>query len=228
MTSDKLSRILRNIPLFHIFTDLLEFGINKMYNGNYDINGKKEDGIMYYGTKVKLRAYKKEDIPLAYDFVNDGELKKLLVTDVPFPTMYEEEEQWYESLLKDKDNYNFAIEDLETGNYIGGCGINKLDWLNRVATIGIMIGDKRYWGKGYGTDAVKVLNKFIFQQMNMNKIKLNVFSFNERAKKSYDKCGFQIEGILRQELFRDGEYYDEYVMALLLEDWKRKVDNQEI
>ncbi|SHJ72490.1 Protein N-acetyltransferase, RimJ/RimL family [Clostridium amylolyticum] len=183
---------------------------------------------MYYGNKIKLREYKREDIALAYSYVNDMEVKRLLVTDVPFPTIYEQEESWFESLLKEKNNYNFAIEDLETGSYIGGCGINNLDWLNRVATIGIMIGDKRYWGKGYGTDAIKVLNKFIFQQMNINKIKLNVFSFNERARKCYEKCGFQVEGILRQELFRDGEYHDEYVMGLLLEDWKSKVNSKEI
>ena len=56
--------------------------------------------------------------------------------------------------------------------------------------------------------------------MNINKIKLNVFSFNERAKKCYERCGFKVEGVLKQELFRNGKYYDEYVMAMFLEDWR--------
>jgi RimJ/RimL family protein N-acetyltransferase len=176
---------------------------------------------MYYGNKVKLRAYKKEDIKLAYEYMNDSEIKKLLVNKIPYPMILEEEEKWFDSLLDSKDTYNFAIEDLETGKYIGGCGINNINWLNRIAVIGIYIGDKDCWGKGYGTDAVNILNKFIFEQMNINKIKLNVFSFNERAKKCYEKCGFKVEGVLKQELFRNGKYHDEYIMSIFFEDWSK-------
>jgi len=73
--------------------------------------------------------------------------------------------------------------------------------------------NKNYWGKGYGTDAMKVLMKFIFEDMNMNKIRLSVFSFNERAKRCYEKCGFQVEGILKKEIFKEGKYYDEIIMS---------------
>jgi len=75
-------------------------------------------------------------------------------------------------------------------------------------------GDKEYWGKGYGTDAMKVLMKFIFEEMNINKIRLGTFSFNERAIKSYQKCGFEIEGVLKDEIFKEGKYYDEIIMAV--------------
>lgn len=177
---------------------------------------------MYYGEKIKLRAYKREDVLLACEYMNDSELKRLLVNKIPYPMILEEEEKWYESLINLKDSYNFAIEDLGSGKYIGGCGINQINWLNRIAIIGIFIGDKNYWGKGYGTDAVNTLVKFIFEQMNMNKVKLSVFSFNERAKKCYEKCGFKVEGVLRQELFRDGKYNDEYIMSILFEEWKKK------
>lgn len=88
-----------------------------------------------------------------------------------------------------------------------------------MAVEGIFIGDKKYWGKGYGTDAMRVLVKFIFEQMNIHKVKLNVYSFNERAIKSYEKCGFKVEGVLRQEIFRDGRYYDEIIMGLLKEEY---------
>lgn len=177
---------------------------------------------MYYGKKVKLRAYKKEDTVLAYEYMNDNELKRLLVNKIPYPMILEQEENWFKSLIDSKDSYSFAIEDLETGKYIGGCGINQINWLNRIATVGIFIGNKNYWGKGYGTDAMNTLVKFIFEQMNINKVKLNVFDFNKRAKKCYEKCGFKVEGVLRQELFRDGKYCDEYVMGMLFEEWKEK------
>lgn len=130
-----------------------------------------------------------------------------------------EEEEWVKSQKSNKNGeYNFAIEDIKTKRYIGGCGIQNVNWLTRVATVGIMIGDEGYLGKGYGTDAMKVLMKFIFQDMNIRKIRLSTFSFNVRAQKSYEKCGFKVEGILKDEVFKDGKYYDEIVMSAFSSD----------
>jgi len=174
---------------------------------------------MFTGNKIRLREYMKEDAPLAQKYLNDPEIKRLLNPRIPFPITLEEEHKWLEFNSLSKDKYSFAIESLEDKRYIGGCGLNDIDWKNSVATIGIFIGDKTLWGKGYGSDAVKVLISFIFGQMNINKIKLNVYSFNTRAIKAYEKCGFLREGILRQELFRDGKYHDEWIMAILREDY---------
>ncbi len=169
---------------------------------------------MYYGEKVCLRAYKEEDIQKVTSFVNDKEIKKFYDTDVSFPITLWEEETWVKSQKGNKNGeYNFAIEDIKTKKYIGGCNIQNVNWLTRVALVGIMIGDKDYLGKGYGTDAMKVLMKFIFQDMNIRKIRLSTFSFNVRAQKSYEKCGFKVEGILKDEVFKDGKYYDEIVMS---------------
>lgn len=173
---------------------------------------------MYKGEKIRLREYRKEDIKLALEYLNDAEIKRNLTPAIPFPYTLEDEEKWYESNTALKDTYNFAIETLEGKEYIGGCGINKVDWKNSNVVVGIFIGNKEYWNKGYGTDAMKVLVKFIFEQMNINKIKLNVYSFNERAIKSYEKCGFKIEGVLRKEIYKDGKYHDEIVMGLLKDE----------
>lgn len=173
---------------------------------------------MYYGEKVCLRSYKEEDIKIANSLVNDKELKKFLVTGIPFPMSSWEEEAWIKSQKSNNNGeYNFAIEDIKTNKYIGGCGIQTVNWLTRVATVGIMIGDKNYWSKGYGTDAMKVLVKFIFENMNIRKIRLSTFSFNLRAKKCYEKCGFQVEGILKDEIFKEGKYYDEIIMSVFSE-----------
>lgn len=177
---------------------------------------------MYYGEKVCLRAYKEEDIKVATELVNDAELKKFLTPGIPFPMSLWQEEEWIKS-QKDSQSgeFNFAIEDMKTKKYIGGCGLENVNWLARTAVVGIMIGDKNYWGKGYGTDAMKVLLKFIFENMNINKVKLNVFSFNERAIKSYKKCGFKVEGILKDEIFKEGKYYDEVLMAIFKEEFEK-------
>ena len=89
-----------------------------------------------------------------------------------------------------------------------------MNWLSRVALVEIMIGDKDYLDKGYGTDAMKTLISFIFDSMNINKVRLSTFSFNERAIKSYKKCGFTVEGVLKNEIFKDGKYYDEIIMSI--------------
>lgn len=170
---------------------------------------------MYEGTLVRLRSYKREDIQTVTRYINDEEVKRNLSPGIPFPYTIEDEERWYESNTALKDTYNFAIETLKDSVYLGGCGINEIDWKNSKVVVGIFIGNKEYWNKGYGTDAMKVLIKFIFEQMNINKIKLNVYSFNERAIRCYEKCGFIREGVLRQEIYRDGKYYDEIVMGLL-------------
>lgn len=176
---------------------------------------------MYIGTKTLLRAYKKEDIDLTCQYINDSEIKKLLMPGIPYPITLEEEYKWYDKQTAFGDLYNFAIETIDDKKYIGGCGINNVDWKNSIVTVGIFIGNKDYWNKGYGTDAMKILIKFAFEQMNINKVKLNVYSFNERAIKSYEKCGFKKEGALRQEIFRDGKYHDEYIMSILKEEYFR-------
>lgn len=174
---------------------------------------------MYTGTKTKLREYKKYDVEIVKKYINQPEVKSLLHAGIPYLYTLEDEMKWYEEISALKDTYSFAIETIEDEKYIGGCGINNVDWKNSVAEIGIFIGNKDYWGKGYGTDAMQVLIKFIFNEMNINKIKLQVFSFNERAIKCYEKCGFMVEGVLRQEIFRNGRYHDDIVMGLLRDDY---------
>jgi RimJ/RimL family protein N-acetyltransferase len=178
---------------------------------------------MYTGKLVRLRAYKKEDLPLAQVWLNDPEMKTNLAPGIPYPYTLEDEEKWYlGNTSSNNDVYTFAIEDLATGSYIGGCGINWVDWKNSRAMVGIAIGNKDFLGKGYGTDAMEVLVAFIFNQMNIRKIKLMVYAFNERAIQSYKKCGFVVEGVKKLEVFKNGAYHDEIEMALFRDDWEAR------
>lgn len=175
---------------------------------------------MYTGKLVKLREYRKEDAKLAQKLINNPSIKKNLTTSIPFPICEWEEEKWVQSNSAfSSSKYSFAIETLDDNKYIGGCGINTINWLSRTAEIGIFIGNTDYHSKGYGSDALKVLINFIFNQMNIRKIKLNVYSFNERAIGCYKKLGFQNEGTLRDELFRDGKYYNIVMMGMFKEEF---------
>lgn len=178
---------------------------------------------MFVGKKVKLRGLKMEDVERAYEYMSDPEVLLNLSPGIPYPMTLERERQWFESQIEMKDTYNFSIEDIETGLYIGGCGINKIDWKNSIATVGIYIGDRDFRDKGYGTEAMKLLIHFIFNQMNINRIQLFVFSFNERAISSYKKNGFIEEGRMKQAVYRNGEYHDEIVMAILRENYIKSI-----
>ena len=174
---------------------------------------------MYTGEKVRLREYRKEDAPKAQAYINEPEIKRLL-GGAPFPLTLADEEKFLAQQSAWSDTYSFAIETIADEHYIGGCGLNRLDWKNRVVEIGIFIGDKAYWNQGYGTDALQVLLRFVFQQLNMNKVSLQVLSFNGRAQRVYQRLGFIEEGCLRQERYVDGSYHDMLVMGLLREEYE--------
>lgn len=170
---------------------------------------------MFEGKLVRLREYRKEDIPLKLCYINDSEVLQYLEPGIPYPVTLNEELRWFDSISAFKDTYRFAIETVSDSNYIGDCGINSIDWKNRIAGVSIFIGSGAYRGKGYGTEAMQLLISFIFDQMNVNKVRLFVYSFNERALRSYEKCGFRTEGVMRQEIFRNGEYFDVIAMGIL-------------
>lgn len=175
---------------------------------------------MFEGKLVRLREYRKEDISIKLSYINDPEVIGYMESGIPYPLTLNEELKWFEAISAFKDTYRFAIEAISSGKYIGECGINSIDWKNRVASVVIFIGGKECRGRGFGTEAMKILLSFAFEQINVNKVRLNVYSFNERAIKSYEKCGFKKEGVLRQEIFRNGKYYDTIVMGLLREEWE--------
>ncbi len=174
---------------------------------------------MFEGKLVRLREYRKEDIPLRLSYINDPEVLKYLEPGIPYPVTLTEELRWFDSISAFKDTYRFAVETASDSNYIGDCGINSIDWKNGIVGVSIFIGNSTYRGKGYGTEAMQLLMGFIFNQMSVNKIRLYVYSFNERAIKSYAKCGFKTEGLLRQEIFRNGEYFDVIAMGILREEY---------
>ncbi|MEG0134740.1 MAG: GNAT family protein [Cetobacterium sp.] len=175
---------------------------------------------MFKGNKIKLRAYKLDEVKKVLDLLEEEGLRETLMGDTIFPISFESEKSFIEKAVNyDGELFNFAIESLETKEYIGGCGINNLDRKNSKAIIGIWLG-KKYHGKGYGSDALRVLCNFMFQEMNINKIKLNYYEFNEAGKRCYEAIGFKEEGRNRKELYRHGRYYDTINMGLFREELK--------
>lgn len=173
---------------------------------------------MILGKNIKLRALNNDDKVKILNWVNDPDIK--ILTGGIFPISEIEHQRWFESRVLEPINKIFGIECNENSEIIGIIGLKDTDLLNRSSELYIYIGNKEYWGKGYGTQAVSRLVEFCFEELNLNRISLCVFDYNERAIASYKKAGFKVEGVLRQSLYKKGEYHDKVLMSILRDDLK--------
>jgi RimJ/RimL family protein N-acetyltransferase len=138
-----------------------------------------------------------------------------------FPHTLTGTENFLNSKLEGKGNQGFVIADKETKNYIGQIDLINIDWKNRVAKMGIVIGDPQNRGKGYGTEAVGLLQTFVFERLNLNKLELDVHDYNLNAYRCYLKCGFVEEGRIRQNFYIDGRYTDTIIMGILKSEYEQ-------
>ena len=130
---------------------------------------------------------------------------------------YLNEVEALESLAKDGNHFSIITQ--EKDKVIGNCSFFNVDPINRSAEIGIVIGEKDYWGLGYGSEALKLLLKFGFEHRNYNNIHLRVYAFNERAIASYEKVGFKKQGVFREALIRGNKKYDMVYMDILADEY---------
>lgn len=114
----------------------------------------------------------------------------------------------------------FAIHTLEDDRLIGTIDLGGFDWTAQVAWVGIGIGEREYWGKGYGSDAMRVMLRYAFEELNLQRVSLDVFEYNERGISCYQKCGFKEEGRLRQVLYRYDKRWDMILMGILRSEWQ--------
>jgi RimJ/RimL family protein N-acetyltransferase len=173
-----------------------------------------------YGKKIMLREYREDDLEPMRRWVNDADIVCHLSDIFLYPHPLQATEQFLDEMLEGKsDSRGFVIADPVTEAYIGQVNLDRIDWKNRVGTIGIVIGSPEELGKGYGSDAMELLVRFAFMEMNLNRLELEVYDFNERANRSYLRAGFREEGRLRERQFKNGRYVDLIVMGLLRSEW---------
>ena len=172
------------------------------------------------GKRVMLRDYRKEDLPYMRSWVNDAEITKYLSNVFLYPHTLTQTESFLQSNLEGRGDYKgFVIAHKDTEEYIGQLDLVKIDWVNRKALIGIVIGNKEYQNNGYGTEAIGLLQDFAFNKLNLHKLELEVRAFNERAIKCYKKCGFVEEGRIRENFYADGKYTDTLYMGVLKDEY---------
>jgi RimJ/RimL family protein N-acetyltransferase len=176
-----------------------------------------------FGRHLRLRAIEREDLKKFHEWVNDPEVTRGLA--MYLPKSMAEEEEWFNSLARhDPKERPFAMDTRKgkAWKLIGNCGAFKVDAVNRSAELGIMIGDKSEWDKGYGAEAMSLLLRHCFETLNLNRAYLRVYADNVRAVRSYEKDGFVLEGRLREGVYKFGKYEDVLLMSVLRSEWESR------
>jgi RimJ/RimL family protein N-acetyltransferase len=174
---------------------------------------------MLKGQKTILRAITRDDLERLWQFNNDVEVELASGGDPPLPQSLARLQTEYENdIVKGgRDGARFAIE--ADQKCIGQCALFNFNETATTCELGITIGDKAYWGRGYGHDAIHSLLDYAFRLRNMRRVHLSVNGNNQRAIKAYKSCGFLEEGCLRAHVWNNGEYIDLVIMGLLREEW---------
>ena len=164
------------------------------------------------GDRIYLSPRNSEDVEQFTQWLNDFETTDYLGRSGTLITI-EGEKKYLEE--NNSPESTFVIVTLDNNKMIGTVSLEKINWRNRTATLGIFIGEKDYHSKSYGTEAINLILEYGFKYLNLHSIKLDLVSANERAHKSYLKCGFKDTGYTRDNIFINGKYYDKLHMDIL-------------
>ena len=171
---------------------------------------------MIVGDKVRLVHLDEEKhLDHIMEHFNDPEMRVFLGGYAPVTR--DAEREWIRSAneeMKQRRAFTFAIERIPECDMIGSLGLHDIDWLSRNAVLGIAIYPKKFWGKGYGTEALELLIDYGWTHLNLRRIHLGVHDFNPRAKHVYEKLGFRLYGTAHKRFYVNGEYVDTHYMEL--------------
>jgi ribosomal-protein-alanine N-acetyltransferase len=170
------------------------------------------------GERLYLRPIERDDLQRCYDWMNDEDLRATL--SQRYPLSLAREADWVERATRGQDpsELHLAICLVQADRHVGNCGLVSIDRDNGTATLGILIGERDCRGQGLGEEAVRTLCRYAFDEMNLHKIRLEVYAINPAAMKTYERVGFRKEGVLREDAYRQGRRIDVVRMGLLRGD----------
>jgi RimJ/RimL family protein N-acetyltransferase len=171
------------------------------------------------GRLVRLAALNPEiDAAIVARWSRDTEYHRLADNDPAYPRSTRMVRTWLER--DNERSFGFGIRTVSDDRLIGNIGGWIESWAHGEGWVGIVIGERDYWGRGYGTDAMLIMLRFAFAELNLRRMALGVFANNPRAIRSYEKAGFQREGVVRGDCRRDGQRWDTVYMGILREEWE--------
>ena len=177
------------------------------------------------GEKLYLRGLERSDLEGEYfDWLNDREVTKFLESG-GFPNTLEKMEEFYRNTALSNNNVIFAIIDKKKDKHIGNIKLGPINWITRIAPLGIMIGNKESWGKGYGTEAIRLVVHYAFKRLNLHKVIAGAAAIHQASIRAFQKAGFEIEGQAKSQFFLDGDYCDSLYLGLTREDFLKHQEN---
>ena len=173
-----------------------------------------------YGEHIMLREYKADDIGELRKWVNNADTTRYLSTNFwPAQTMTDSEGFLQNMMQSSKFAYNFVIADLQDERYIGQLDIFRLNWQLRQGELGMVIAQPEDRGRGYGTEALRLLQDFAFLTLGLERLELEVHMGNQGALRCYQKAGFTLEGVRRHAFYHNGAFCDVGMMSVLRADY---------
>lgn len=172
------------------------------------------------GRLVVLRRHVPDNLQAFRRWYADPEIARLARYQEA-PMRPEEIERFFAARVMGADALAMAIHERVTDRLVGTCALSQLDGDNGSALFHITIGEKDVWGRGYGTEATRLMLDHAIGTLGLHRVALFVFEFNERAIRAYQRCGFVLEGRSRESIWRDGRWWDELAMSVLESDWRR-------
>jgi RimJ/RimL family protein N-acetyltransferase len=168
---------------------------------------------------IYLRPAERDDLPMFVDWLTDARTTRTLALVSPIGQAGEE--RWFDNLVAHHgdDLWHFVICRVADDRAVGAVDLHEIDVRNGSAGLGIVIGDPDDTGHGYGSDALRALIAFGFGELRLERIWLDVYAYNERARHVYERVGFVHEGTLRRAFFREGTFHDVHRMAILRNKW---------
>ncbi len=175
---------------------------------------------LFYGERVRLTSLYPSDVQTMTRWYEDGEFARLFDTNPAHPKSESAIHKWLDGNERDRDSFALAIRMLYSDDLIGYVQIDGIQWTHGCGWLAIGIGSPSHRNKGYGTEAMRLTMRFAFHELNLHRLQLTVFGYNEAAIKLYERLGFQREGAFREYLRRDGERHDMILYGILAREWE--------
>lgn len=171
------------------------------------------------GERIRMVPLERSHLDKIVVWFNDPEVTRWIQRDMPVARAHED--KWFEHMLESRDDLVWAVHD-EGDRHIGVTGIHRIDWKNRNALTGTVLGEKSAWGRGYGTDVMRTRTRWAFETLGMHRLQSESFVANEASRHCLEKVGYRIIGTARQRFWRGGQWHDVYLWEILEQDWFEK------
>ncbi len=180
-----------------------------------------------YGKQIMLRDYRQEDLPAIRAWVNDRKAIRYLSSRFWMPQSLTDTSDFLSHAMSAGTNgAYFIIAELDSEAYIGQIDLFSINWRLRSAEMGMVIGSEKDRGHGVGAEAISLILEYAFTILGLNRVELEVAAENARARRCYQKAGFQPEGVKRKAFMVDGQYADLVMMSVLADEWREKQNSR--